>query len=192
MASLLQAAGTTIRNCGLILVVLGLLAIFVPNFVGMSIGVLVGVFLLLSGLVRVTFAWAAAAWGSALLRFALGVLTMVAGGVMVAQPGTALRVIVIVAIVYFIVDGATSVLFALRLPPAAGGTSVILSGIVSLALGVMLWRDWPLPGEQMLGIYIGAKVLIDGIVMLLISRGVRAIDEALSSHTQLSQETNSA
>ena len=40
---------------------------------------------------------------------------------MVAQPDAALRVVVIVAIVYFVVDGVTAVFFALRLPPAAGG-----------------------------------------------------------------------
>ena len=100
---------------------------------------------------------------------------------MIAQPGTGLRVITIIAIVYFVVDGVAAILFALRLPPAAGGGSVILSGIVSLAIGIMIWRDWPLPGEQMLGIYIGAKLLVDGIVMLVIGRGARAIDEALGS-----------
>ena len=65
---------------------------------------------------------------------------------------------------------------------------MILSGIVSLALGVMLWRNWPLPGEQMLGIYIGVKLLVDGIVMLVIWRGARAIDEALSSRGAASPE----
>lgn len=122
-----------------------------------------------------------------MLRF--GVLAMIAGGTMVAQPGTGLRVIVLVAIFYFVVDGVFAILFALRLPPAAGGTSVILSGIVSLALGIMMWQNWPLPGEQMLGIYIGAKLLIDGIVMLIIGRGARAIDEALAGKGQLPQET---
>ena len=114
---------------------------------------------------------------------------MIAGGTMVTQPGTGLRVIVLVAIFYFVADGISAILFALRLPPAAGGTSVILSGIVSLALGVMMWRNWPLPGEQMLGIYIGAKLLVDGVVMLIIGRGARAIDEALAGQGQLSRGT---
>ena len=181
MPSLIQTAAKTIRNCGLALVVLGLLTVFLPRYAGLTVGVLVGIFLVLSGVVRVAFAWAAASWGSVLLRFIFGVLAIIAGGVMIAQPGTGLRVIVIVAIIYFIVDGVSAILFALRLPPAAGGASVILSGIVSLALGVMIWRDWPLPGEQMLGIYIGAKLLVDGIVLLIIGRGARAIDEALAS-----------
>ena len=184
MAKLLQTVGKTIRNCGLALVVLGLLTIFLPRYAGITIGVLVGIFLVLAGFVRVAFAWAAGSWGSALLRFAFGVLALVAGGMMVAQPDTALRVVLIVAIVYFIVDGVSAILLALRLPPAAGGAPMILSGMVGLALGVMLWRNWPFPGEQMLGIYIEVKLLVDEIVMLVISRGARAIDEALASQVE--------
>lgn len=181
MPTLIQQAGSTIRNCGLGLVLLGLVAIFAPSFAGAAVGIVVGIFLALSGFLRVAFAWVAATWGSAVLRFAFGVLAIIAGGYMATQPDTALRVVVIVAIVYFVVDGISAILFALRLPPAAGGTSVILSGIVSLALGVMMWQNWPLPGEQMLGIVIGVKLLIDGVVMIVIGQTARRIDEALAA-----------
>jgi uncharacterized membrane protein HdeD (DUF308 family) len=85
-----------------------------------------------------------------------------------------------VAAIYLALDGISSIVFALRLPPAAGGASVSLGGIVSLALGVMIWRDWPLPGGQMLGIAIGVKLIVDGVVTLLIAQGARGIDEALA------------
>ena len=52
---------------------------------------------------------------------------------------------------------------------------------MSLALGIMMWRDWPLPGEQMLGIYIGVKLLIDGVVMFIIGQTARKIDKALAA-----------
>ena len=181
MPTLIEKAGGTIRSCGLTLIVFGLVAIFAPSFAGTAIGLVLGVFLVLSGMVRVAFAWVAATWGSAILRFAFGVLAIGAGGYMVTQPETALRVVVIVAIVYFVLDGISAVLFALRLPPAAGGGSVILGGIVSLALGIMMWRNWPLPGEQMLGIYIGVKLLVDGVVMFIIGQTARKIDKALAA-----------
>ena len=121
MTKILQAVGTTIRNCGLLLVVLGLLTIFLPRYAGMTIGILVGIFLVLSGGARIVFAWVAGSWGSAFFRFAFGVLAVVAGGVMIAQPETALRVVLAVAIIYFIIDGVSAILFAVGLPPAAGG-----------------------------------------------------------------------
>ena len=181
MPTLIQKAGNTIRACGLLLIVLGLVAIFMPRFAGTAIGVVLGFFLVLSGFVRAAFGWVAATWGSALLRFGFGILAIAAGGLMVAQPETALRVVVIVAIVYFVLDGVSAILFAFRLPPGAGGTSVSLAGIVSLAIGIMMWRGWPLPGEQMLGILIGAKLIVDGVVIFIIGQSARTIDEALAA-----------
>jgi uncharacterized membrane protein HdeD (DUF308 family) len=184
MPTLIQNAAKTMRFLGLALVVLGLLCAFVPRGVGLTIGVLVGVLLVIAGLLRVTFAWVAASWGSALLRFAFGVLAIIAGGYLVAQPDLAPRLITVAAAVYLILDGISGIIFALRLPPAAGGASVILGAIVSLALGVMIWRDWPMPGGQMLGIAIGAKLVVDGVVMLVIAQGARRIDEALAQGTR--------
>lgn len=183
MPTLIQGAAMTMRFLGLALVVLGLLCVFVPRGVGLTLGVLIGVLLVIAGLVRVAFAWVASTWGSALLRFAFGVLAILAGVYLVAQPDIAPRVLVVVAAIYLILDGIAGIVFALRLPPAAGGASMILGGIVSLALGVMIWQDWPLPGGQMLGIVIGAKLIVDGVVMLVIAQGARRIDEALAQRS---------
>ena len=56
-----------------------------------------------------------------------------------------------------------------------------LAGIVSLAIGIMMWRGWPLPGEQMLGILMGAKLIVDGVVIFIIGQSARTIDEALAA-----------
>ena len=180
MPALIQKAANTMRVLGGVLVVLGLLCAFVPRGVGLTIGVLIGGLLVIAGLVRVVFAWVATSWGSALLRFTFGVLGIVAGIYLVGQPDLAPRVIVAVAAVYLILDGIVEIAFALRLPPAAGGASMIVGGIVSVALGVMIWQDWPLPGGQMLGIVIGVKLVVQGVVILLIAQGARRIDEALA------------
>ncbi len=180
MATLMQRAANTIRFLGVALVVLGLLCAFVPRGVGLTLGVLIGVLLVIAGVLRIAFAWVASTWGSALLRFAFGVLAVLAGVYVVSQPDIAPRALTVVAAIYLALDGISSIVFAWRLPPAAGGASVSLGGIVSLALGVMIWMDWPLPGGQMLGIVIGAKLIVDGVVMLLVAQGARGIDEALA------------
>ncbi len=177
---LMQKAANTMRILGVALVLLGLACAFVPQAVGLTIGVFVGILLVIAGLLRMAFAWVAASWGSVILRFAFGVLAVLAGGYLVSQPDIAPRVLTTVAAIYLVLDGVTSLVFALRLPPAAGGASVLLNAAVSLALGVMIWQGWPLPGEQLLGIWIGIKLVVDGVVMLVIARGARAIDQALA------------
>ena len=52
---------------------------------------------------------------------------------------------------------------------------------MSLAIGITMWRNWPLPRDQMLGILIGAKSLVDGVVIFIIGQSARKIDEALAA-----------
>ena len=165
---------------GIGLIVLGALSIWAPYQSGLTIGVLVGVFLVLSGLFRTAVFWIATSWGSAFLRLILGVLAIVAGIVMIADPALGLQAITIVAIIYLVADGVSQILFALRLPPGAGGIWIMLAGGVSVALGVMIWRQWPFAGDQAIGILIGVKLILDGIALLAVAAAARAVGAAIS------------
>ena len=78
----------TLLGFGLIL--LGALSIYAPQQSGMTVGVLVGVFLIFSGLLRTVFFWVATSLGSAILRLVMGLVAVVAGGVMIADPALGL------------------------------------------------------------------------------------------------------
>jgi uncharacterized membrane protein HdeD (DUF308 family) len=173
--SILPKATGAVIGLGVALIVVGILSISAPRQSGMTIGVLVGICLFLGGFFRVCFAWLAPSWGSAGLRFLTGGLAVVAGVVMVTNPSTGPRALAVVAIVYFIADGLSEILLALRLPPAAGGIWIMVSGIVSLALGIFIWRQWPLSGEQAVAILVGIKLILDGVVLLALGSGARAI-----------------
>ena len=165
---------------GIGLIILGALSIYAPQQSGMTLGVLVGIFLVVSGLFRTSLFWIAGSWGSALLRLLMGLLAVLAGGVMIADPALGLQVITIVAIVYLIGDGLTELMFAVRLPPATGGIWIMLSGIVSVVLGILIWRGWPLSGDQAIGVFIGIKLILDGIVLIAVAAAARAVGAAIS------------
>lgn len=173
--SILPKATGAVIGLGVALILIGVLSIIAPRQSGMAIGVLVGICLIVGGFFRACFAWLAPSWGSAGLRFLTGALGGVAGAVMVASPSTGPRALAVVAIAYFIADDLTEILFALRLPPAAGGIWVMLSGIVSLVLGIFIWRQWPLSGEQAVAMLVGVKLILDGVVLLALGAGARAI-----------------
>ncbi len=173
--SILPKATGVVIGLGLFLIVVGILSISAPRQSGAAIGVLVGIYLFLAGFFRVSFAWLAPSWGSAGLRFLAGALAVVAGIIMISSPSTGPRALAIVAIIYFIGDGLGQILFAMRLPPASGGMWVMLSGIVSLVLGIFIWRQWPLSGEQAVAILVGIKLILDGAVLLALGAGARSI-----------------
>jgi len=165
---------------GVVLILLGALSIYAPQQSGMTVGVLVGIFLVVSGLFRTFFFWVATSLGSAILRFVMGLLAVLAGTMMIADPALGLQAVTLVAIAYLVVDGATQILFSLRLPPGVGGFWILLGGVLSVVLGIMVWRELPFSGDQAIGILIGAKLIIDGLALIAMSLVARAAATAIS------------
>jgi len=64
--------------------------------------------------------------------------------------------------VYFAVDGVFQILWAFRLRPIKGWGWALFSGIVSLALGVMIWRQFPVSGVWAVGTLAGIQMVFGG------------------------------
>lgn len=166
------AVGTKVRNLGIFVAILGALAIWAPQFTGKTLAVVIGVLMIFGGVGRTMFSWVAPTWGNALLRAAVGILTIIAGGYIILQPEVGSKALAIVMMVYLIVDGVTSLVFSLRMPPVVSGGWMILGSLASIGLGVLMWMQWPASGELAVGLLIGVKLLFDGIG--LIAMGVAA------------------
>lgn len=167
-------AGGTVRWLGIGLLILGALAIYAPQAAGMTVSVIVGVVLIIGGIIRTVFAWIAPGWGSLFLRAAVGILTVIAGGYMIGQPEVGSQALAVVLVFYLFADGITSLVFALRLPPASGGAWVMIGAIASLIIGVLMWMQWPASGDLAIGILIGIKLILDGIVLIGIGSAAKA------------------
>ena len=178
--SLLSKAAKPFLWLGIGLIALGGLSIYAPQQSGMTVGVLVGMYLVASGLLRTALFWIAGSWGSAILRLLFGLFAVVAGGMMIANPALGLKTITIVAIVYLIVDGVAAILFGLTLPPRTGSGWVLLSGAVSLALGIMVWREWPLAGDRAVGTLIGIKLAMEGATLIAVGFAFKALGVVVS------------
>lgn len=166
--------GGTILWLGIGLLILGAIAVYAPQAAGMTVSVIVGVVLIIGGIIRTAFAWIAPGWGSVFLRAAVGILTVIAGGYMIGQPDAGSQALAIVLVFYLFADGITSLIFAIRLPPASGGAWVMLGAVASLIIGVLMWRQWPASGDLAIGILIGIKLILDGIVLIGIGSAAKA------------------
>lgn len=168
-------AGGQIRLIGIVVLILGILAVTVPEISGKTISVMVGILLVFSGFARTVFAWLSMGWGSMFLKILAGVVTIVAGGYMIANPDVGSRALAIVLTIYLFADGITTLIFALRMPPAGGGAWMLLGAIASLLAGVFMWMQWPASGDLAIGILIGIKLMIDGIVLIGLGSAAKAI-----------------
>jgi uncharacterized membrane protein HdeD (DUF308 family) len=147
---------------GILVIVAGILALLSPLVAGLAIAMTVGVLLIASGISRLFLAFRMGSFGHGLLVFALGALAIIIGGYMLSRPGMALETLTLVLAFYFAVDGVFQILWAFRLRPIKGWGWSLFSGIVSLALGVMIWRQFPVSGVWAVGTLAGIQMVFGG------------------------------
>ena len=159
-------------TCGTVLVIAGALAIFAPFITGLSLMVVLGVLLLIAGIAECLLAFRAGAFGRGLLIFVLGALTAIAGIWTLTQPLAALASVLLLA-VYFVVAGVVGLGGALSGPSEAGRGWLIFGGIVSILLGILLWKQFPVSGIWAVGTLVGIRLLMTGISLIGIGSAAR-------------------
>jgi uncharacterized membrane protein HdeD (DUF308 family) len=157
---------------GIIMLVCGFVAVVSPFIAGLSVTIIVGAMLLVSGASQCLLAFQAGAFSQGLLIFIMGALTAVVGGYMIGQPVSGLAAITIFLAAYFIVTGIFELIGALQIRGADGWGWMLFNGIITLALGVMIWRQFPVSGAWAIGTLFGIKMVFGGLALFQIGRGV--------------------
>ncbi|RLA27001.1 MAG: hypothetical protein DRR11_18970 [Gammaproteobacteria bacterium] len=166
---------------GVILIVAGTFAVMSPLVAGLSITILVGVSLVFGGVGQCFLALKAGAFGRALLTFLVGALMVVAGSFMMTQPVAGLASITLLLVAYLIAAGLGELIMSLQLRPADGWGWMLFNGIITLLLGMMLWRQYPLSGAWAIGVLFGIKMIFSGWALVFIGRGVKQAATSLEA-----------
>jgi len=171
--SAMKSGGTKMTVFGIISIILGMCALLAPGFTGLSIATILGVIILIGGIVRIFWAFAAETLGKGIWRFAIGGLTLLCGIALVLHPMLASGVLTILLAVYFILDGGFEI-FAGIARWGFGGGWLLFGGIVSLLLGFMIWAQFPLSGAWAIGVLLGIKLFFVGLIMLMGGSAMRS------------------
>ncbi len=166
---------------GVVLILAGTFAVLSPLVVGLSITIMVGVSLLIGGVGQCFLALKAGALGRGLLTFVVGALMVVAGVFMMTQPVAGLASITLLLVAYLVAAGLGDLFMALQLRPAEGWSLMLFNGIVTLLLGMMLWRQFPLSGAWAIGVLFGIKMIFSGWALVFIGRNVKQAATSLES-----------
>ena len=98
----------------------------------------------------------------------LGIVSLIVGAIIIINPGGSTWVIAVVLAIYLVISGIISLVraFAHGLP---GGyrAMLIISGIVGLLLGLLMFRFGPEEKVEIFGIFVGVWFLFSGILQLV-------------------------
>ncbi len=165
---------------GVILFIAGMMALMSPLVAGSSSTIVVGVLLVIGGIGQCILAFKAGAFGRGLLTFIVGLLMTTAGSYVATQPVVGLNSLIMILVLYLVIAALFELIMAFQIRPAVGWGSVLISGIVTLLLGIMLWRQFPLSGAWAISIVFGVKMIFSGWILVLI--GIIAKEETKPYH----------
>ena len=163
-------SGLTIAM-GIIVLLMGMFAMGSPFIAGVSLAVAVGFMLIIGGVSQLVFALKARTGSFSII---LGVLTVIAGGYMVTNPGVALATMTMVLAIYLVISGIFEVMMAFQIKPVKGWGWALFSGVISALLGAMIWSQFPVSGVWTVGTLIGIKLFFSGWTLLMFGFTARA------------------
>jgi uncharacterized membrane protein HdeD (DUF308 family) len=173
MSRLLARNWWAIALRGVVAVVFGLIALFVPGAVLLTLALFFAAYLLVDGVLGMIAAVRAAThherWGLLLFE---GLVNIAVGAVAAVFPAAAVFGFVLLIAVWALVTGALMIAAAFRLHVSHGRWWLVFAGIVSVLWGLLLLLA-PLMGAVVLTWWLGAYAIIFGISLLALGFRLR-------------------
>jgi uncharacterized membrane protein HdeD (DUF308 family) len=170
-----KKSASTAKWVGIFMIIGGLLAVAAPLAAGLSVTVAAGFLLVVTSVAQTLTAFRGGTVGETFVLLMLGVLGVLTGAYMLSQPGAALGVLTLFLAGFFVAQGVVEIMAALRARPTAGWGWFLLGGGVSLLLGVMVWRQFPLSGAWAIGTLVGVRLLMSGVSLVAVASTVKAV-----------------
>ena len=112
-------------------------------------------------------AFSCAKWSGFFIDLLTGILYVVVGFMMIANPGESAAALTLLIAMFLMFGGIFRIVVAISTRYQHWGW-LLLHGVVSLLLGISIWRQWPLSGLWVIGLFVGIDMLLNGwsLVML--------------------------
>lgn len=164
---------------GALLAVLGGVAVGASAFMTLATMTFVGWLMIVGGILEAIHAFSCKQWGGFFMDLLTGLLYAVVGFLIVANPGATAVALTLLIAMFLIFTGIfrIAVAVAVRFPNWVG---LLLLGVINLLLGIAIWRQWPLSGLWVIGLFIGVEMLCNGISLVMLGFAAKNIrlDEA--------------
>jgi uncharacterized membrane protein HdeD (DUF308 family) len=153
-------------------VVLGTVALGASGIVTLASVLFFGWLLVIGGAVQAVHAFWFRRWGGFFRHLLGGVLGIVVGGLMVAHPVAGAESLTLLLAAFFVVGGVFRIMTAVAIRfPSWGWT--LMSGAVTLLLGIVIWRQWPISALWVIGTFVGIDLIFDGWSLVMLGMRVR-------------------
>lgn len=174
-----EATGMSI-GWAVIMILLGFLAIFLPQQTGTAVSVVLGWIIVVAGLAYLAYAFAAGGAGSFLWRMLVGVVYVAGGGYLALHPQLALESLTLAVAIIFLIEGVLEIVAFFKLRSLSGSAWLLFDGLVSILLAFMIGYHWPSSSTWAVGLLVGINLIVGGVTWLMYSVQARKTLKAMA------------
>ena len=161
------------RALGIGLIFLGVISIILPFAATFAATTMVGSVLLVGGIMRFMHAFRSRQWKRSVGEFVVAFLYIASGVIFFAYPFSGMLTLTMFLAAFLALAGIFKCVQALRLRPASHWGWTLLSGIVTLFLGVIIFAGLPMTAFWAVGVVVGVDLLFSGLSIVMIGASMR-------------------
>ena len=133
-----------------------------------------GWLLIIAGIVQAVHAFRVRPWSGLLLQLLVGILDIIIGLFIIANPGSSALALTLLIAFFFIVGGVVRIVMAV--PEHFPGRGwAIFNGVINVLLGILIWVHWPASAFWVIGLFIAVELFLTGLWFIALGVGARRV-----------------
>jgi uncharacterized membrane protein HdeD (DUF308 family) len=168
----LRAKWGWIVALGVVYLIAGFIALGSVVVATVASVLVVGVMMIVAGVAEVFSAFQIKSWGKFLLWVLLGALYIVAGFVTFENPLLAAALLTLILGASLVASGIMRIILAFSMKQETPWIWVVLSGVITLLLGLLILAHWPVSSLYILGVFLGIDLIMAGASWIGIGFGL--------------------
>jgi uncharacterized membrane protein HdeD (DUF308 family) len=162
---------------GVLLILGGALAIVFPVLATLTTVLVFGILLIAAGIVEIVSAIWARKWSGLFMHLLTGLLYLFVGLFLVEKPALSAAAYTLLLAMFFVAGGLFRIVSAVTHRFCGWGWTVV-SGVVTLALGILIWRELPECALWVIGTFVGIDLIFNGLAWVMLSMELHSLPAA--------------
>ncbi len=153
---------------GIAEIILGLIGLGYSVALTFAVIFVLGVLLVLGAGVHGVRAFTSRHGGQIVLHVLLALIYLIAGIYFIIQPGEAAVDVTLFLAIFLVVAGVFRIVGSAAAQYPGWGASLV-SGLISVLLGILLWVQWPLSGLVFIGLCVAIELIFNGVTWVAVA-----------------------
>jgi uncharacterized membrane protein HdeD (DUF308 family) len=164
----------------ILLIIFGVLAIALPLETSFGVVVIVGWLVVFSGAFQLIHAFQSKGAGHIIWKILVAIFYLAFGSYLLWRPLLGVAAFTLALAAFFVAEGITDLVVYFKARKALGSGWILFDGIITLILGLLVWRHWPSSSVWVIGTLLGISMIMTGTTRLMLSLAARRLAPAAS------------